>query len=150
MKVGKLMAEFGFKRVGEFLRKEKRALRLEPNTLQNKSDGVYAFAVNREVVYIGETGTGLRTTIKQYERGDAHMKTRANVHDRIVQAVRHSKTKVEMYFLEEDRINDLPQKINGIKIKLDRKTFERVMIFYADTVRNKTKGSYDSKRWNRS
>ncbi len=150
MKVNKLMTEFGFKREGKFLRKGKSILSLDRHAPPVKANGVYVFAVNREVVYIGETGTGLNTTIRQYERGNAHMKTRANVHGRIVKAVRNNKTKVEMYFLEEDRINGLPQKINGIKIKLDRKTFERVLIAYADTVRNKTKGFNNRKRWNRS
>jgi hypothetical protein len=76
----------GFQLVGEWSLKSEGVIKLEAIASLMKT-GVYAFAADGIIVYIGLSNSSFGTTFDQYRRGDESQRTRARVNKLIARAL---------------------------------------------------------------
>jgi hypothetical protein len=80
-----VLLDGGFQLLGEWSLESEGSIRLGAKA--PTESGVYAFAADDIIVYVGLTNSGFRTTFDQYRRGDERQRTRARVNKRIADAL---------------------------------------------------------------
>jgi len=75
----------GFRLLGGWMLDGERAIKLDATA--PTEPGVYAFAIEEMVVYVGLTNSGLKTRFDQYRRGHKGQRTSSRVKDLIINAL---------------------------------------------------------------
>jgi len=120
------LMKLGFQEVGYFTLQENH-INVSLRHASNES-GVYAFLIGNDVMYVGETGTGLLNTISSSLRPVPRQKTRLRIKESIMRALRRGQ-RVDILFIGMSTINELePIEMAGEKILITRRILERILI----------------------
>ena len=86
---GKVLTDAGFQYLGEWTLDPESLIKLDAKA--PTAPGVYSFAVDDVVVYVGLTLSGLKTRLDQYRRGHQRQRTSARINARIAQTLQGGK-----------------------------------------------------------
>jgi excinuclease UvrABC nuclease subunit len=102
-----ILVAAGFRRLGEFKKLSEAEFGLD--THAPKDPGVYAFALDEVIVYVGLTQTGLKTRLDHYRRGHHRQKTSARVKKLILGELKEGK-KIQVFIASPNGMewNGLP------------------------------------------
>jgi hypothetical protein len=89
-----ILVAAGFRKLGEFKKLSEAEFRLDANAPQDP--GVYAFALDEVIVYVGLTQTGLKTRLDHYRRGHHRQRTSARVKKLILSELTEGK-KIQVF-----------------------------------------------------
>jgi len=119
-----ILSRFGFKKIGHFILDNDD---LDYSLMETDNDnGCYIFSIVQTVMYVGETGNGIKTRLRQYRRGNSSQKTSKRIHELIDNIVNYEP--VDIWFVKDEEIANYKVKIDDIEAICDRKLLERFVI----------------------
>jgi len=117
--------ELGFRKIGSFYLRNGV---VETNLIDiPNNNGVYFFAFNEEVTYVGMTQNGIKSRMYQYKNPGKRQETNKRINE-LIKTLLTVNYGVDIFFLEQSMLKDIQVKIDDLKVHSDEKLIERFLI----------------------